>query len=223
MGQATVISFAAAGADRIAVVDRVNASATRTRALQAAADAGRPAPEILVLEFNVCDGTSVEAGVNEVGSRWGHVDIFINNWGDLSPFEPQPQPLRASNMDTWWRTWEVNVKDVYLVVRALLPLLLQGTEKTIVNVTSVGPLELTPGASADRLSKLAVMRLSECLMLDYVHEGLLAYSVHPALDLAKKNARGRVCVGQPELAGDTVIYLTSKRREWLAGRHINCA
>lgn len=185
MGQAIAISFAAAGADRIAMMDRVDASATRARALQAAVDAGRPAPEMLVLIMDVCDGASVEAGVKEVSSRWGHVDLLINNAGDLSPLEPQPQPLGASDMDAWWRTWEVNVKGVYLVVRALLPLLLQGTEKTIVNLTSVGSLALTPGTSASQLSKLAVMRLSECLMLDYAHDGLLAYSVDPALDLAK--------------------------------------
>ena len=190
MGQATVISFAAAGADRIAIVDRVDASATRARALQAAVNAGRPAPEMLVLKSDVCDVASVEAGVQEVNSRWGHVDVLINDTGDLSPFEPQP--LGASDMDAWWRTWELNVKGVYLVVRALLPLLLQGREKTIVNVTSVGSLALTPGASAYQLSNLAVMRLPECLMLEYAHRGLLAYSVHAALDLAK---------GVPEAVG----------------------
>ena len=183
MGQATVISFAATGADRIAIVDRVDASATRARALRAAVDAGRPAPEMLVLEVDVCDVASVEAGVKEVSSRWGHVDVLINNAGDLSLFEPQP--LGASDIDAWWRTWEVNAKGIYLVIRALLPLLLQGTEKTIVNVVSVGSLALLPGASAYQLSMLAVMRLSECLMLDHAHDGLLAYSMHMALDLAK--------------------------------------
>ena len=191
MGQATVISFAAAGADRIAIMDRVDASATHARALQAAADAGRPIPEVLVLEVDVCDVASVEAGVKEVSSRWGHVDVLINNAGDLSPFEPQP--LGASDMDAWWRTWEVNVKGIYVVVRALLPLLLQGTEKTIVNMISIGSLALMPGASAYQLSKLAVMRLSECLMLDHAHCGLLAYSMHMAPDLAN---------GMPEAASN---------------------
>ncbi|MCJ1269496.1 hypothetical protein MMC22_009388 [Lobaria immixta] len=185
-GQATVISFAAAGADRIAILDRVDATATRGRALQAAVGAG-----------------------------------------DLSPFELQPEPLGASDMGAWWRTWEVNVNGVYLVVRALLPLLFRGTEKTIVNVTSVGSLALTPGASAHQLSKLAVMRLSECLMLDYAYNGLLANSMHPALDLAKgipeAVSKAAGCVDQPELAGDAVVYLTNGRREWLAGRHVSCA
>ena len=79
------------------------------------------------------------------------------------------------------------------MVRALLPLLLQGTEKTIVNMISIGSLALMPGASAYQLSKLAVMRLSECLMLDHAHCGLLAYSMHMAPDLAN---------GMPEAASN---------------------
>lgn len=161
---------------------------------------------MLVLEIDVCDVASVKTGVKEVSSRWGHVDDLINNAGDLSPLEPQSQPLGASGMDAWWRTWEVNVKGVYLVVRALLPLLLQGTEKTIVNVTSVGSLALTPGASAYQLSKYTVKRLSECLMLDYAHDGLLAYSVHPALDLAKgmpEAVSQGMSVGWPRLIKST--------------------
>ena len=59
---------------------------------------------MLVLEIDVCDIASVEAGVKEVSSRWGHVDVLINNAGDLSLFEPQPPPLGASDMDAWWMT-----------------------------------------------------------------------------------------------------------------------
>ncbi|RYP41862.1 hypothetical protein DL767_000691 [Monosporascus sp. MG133] len=123
--------------------------------------------------------------VAEVNSKWGLVDILINSAGYLAPFEP----LGVSDMDEWWRTWEVNVRGVYWVVRALLPLLLRSADKTIVNLTSVGALALTPGASAYQPSKMAVMRLTEYLMVDYMKQGLLAYSVHPAsvpTDLASR-------------------------------------
>ena len=51
-GQAIFISFVAAGADPIAIVDREDASLTRMLALQAAADADWPLPEILVLQID---------------------------------------------------------------------------------------------------------------------------------------------------------------------------
>ncbi|RYP36574.1 hypothetical protein DL768_010931 [Monosporascus sp. mg162] len=194
IGRAIVISYARAGASRIAIAARGDASATRARALQAAADAGRQGLEILVLRLD---------------------------------------PLGISDMDEWWRTWEVNVRGVYWVVRALLPLLLRSADKTIVNLTSVGALALTPGASAYQPSKMAVMRLTEYLMVDYMKQGLLAYSVHPAsvpTDLASRMpdaiVKGfdgaAVCHDTPELAGDTIVYLTRKRRDWLAGRYVSC-
>ncbi|RYP78792.1 hypothetical protein DL769_003128 [Monosporascus sp. CRB-8-3] len=224
IGQAIVASYASAGASRIAIAARGDTSATRSRALQAAADAGRQGLEILVLRLDVCDYASITACVAEVSSKWGFVDILINNAGYLAPFEP----LGVSDMDEWWRTWEVNVRGVYWVVRALLPLLLRGADKTIVNLTSVGALALTPGASAYQPSKIAVMRLTEYLMVDYMKQGLLAYSVHPAsvpTDLASRMPDAvvkAVCKDTPELAGDTIVYLTSKRREWLAGRYVSC-
>lgn len=31
-----------------------------------------------------------------------------------------------------------------------------------------------------------------------------------------------VCIDTPELAGDTIVWLTSERRDWLAGRYVSC-
>lgn len=51
---------------------------------------------------------------------------------------------------------------------------------------------------------------------------------HPAERLrlhatADKNWTAAVCVDTPELAGDSIVFLTSERQEWLAGRYISCA
>lgn len=42
----------------------------------------------------------------------------------------------------WWYTWEVNVRDLFTVTHAFLPLVLKSTsrEKTIVNMSSMGIL-----------------------------------------------------------------------------------
>ena len=31
-----------------------------------------------------------------------------------------------------------------------------------------------------------------------------------------------VLIDTPEVAGDTIVYLTQKRQEWLAGRYVSC-
>lgn len=140
------------------------------------AKAGRDNVESLILRLDVNDHDTIEACVQELASRWGHIDILVNNAGYLALFVP----LGEGNRDDWWLTWEVNVRGVYWVIRALLPLILKSKNKTIVNLTSVGALALTPGASAYQPSKLVVLRLSEYLIVDYESRGLLVYSVHPA-------------------------------------------
>ncbi|SPQ26426.1 f4c8bcf1-b867-429f-82be-12c83ab238ca [Thermothielavioides terrestris] len=227
LGRAIAVSYAKAGASRIAITARDDASETHAAAQQAAADAGRADVQLLVLPLDVTSRASAEACAAELrrrGGGWERVDVLVNNAAYLAPFEP----LAASNPDAWWHTWEVNVRGVYEVARAFLPLVLDSAAKTVVNVVSAGALALTPGASAYQTSKLAVVRLGEYLMADYGSQGLIVHSVHPAsvpTDLARNMPEEFVkvlCNDKPELAGDSIVYLTSKRREWLAGRYISC-
>jgi NAD(P)-dependent dehydrogenase (short-subunit alcohol dehydrogenase family) len=163
IGRAIVVSYARAGASRIAITARGDASVTHAEALRAAANAGRSDVELLVLKLDVTDHASIEACAAELHSQWGHVDIVVNNAAYLAPFVP----LAEGDKGDWWKTWEVNVRGVYWVAHAFLPLVLASTDKTMVNLTSVGALALTSGASAYQTSKLAVLRLAEYLMVDY--------------------------------------------------------
>jgi len=101
-----------------------------------------------------------------------------------------------------------------------------GGLKTIVNVASVGGVLVSPGASAYQTTKLAILRLSEFLMVDHEKQGLLCYCIHPGgvateLALNMPAAMHKVLVDTPELGADTLVWLTKKRREWLGGRYIS--
>ncbi|KAE8370457.1 hypothetical protein BDV27DRAFT_152050 [Aspergillus caelatus] len=228
MGRCTVVSYAKSGASRIAVCARKidEAQAACDAALEAVRQAGLTAsPQMLPLEMDVCDQRSVAAAVAILESSWnGGLDILVNNAGYLAEF----LPLAEGDGDDRWRTWEVNVHGWYNVTKALLPLLLMGKDKTIVNVSSVGSLALTPGASAYQASKFALNRLTEYLMVDYIDQGLLSYAVHPAsvpTALATRMPSAVIdafCNDRPELACDCIAWLTSERREWLAGRYVSC-
>lgn len=70
------------------------------------------------------------------------VDILVNNAGIADDFNTN---MKEVDEDVWWRTWEVNVKGVFLVTKALLQLLLKSKEKTVVNLSSIGAHQLSPG------------------------------------------------------------------------------
>ncbi|KAL8652660.1 MAG: hypothetical protein Q9210_002554 [Variospora velana] len=227
LGRSIAISYAKAGASHIAITARSlhEASAVCAEVVEAAKRAGEhEGPQTLPLVMDVCDRGSLEFAASTIGDEWGRLDILINNAAYLAPFVA----VADGDEEDWWRTWEVNVRGVYWVTKALLPLMLNGGDKTVINLTSTGALALTPGASSYQPSKLAVMRFTEYLMVDYIDQGLLSYSVHPAT-VATKLARrmpdpivNAICVDTPELAGDTIAWLTSERRDWLAGRYVSC-
>ncbi|KAL0779164.1 hypothetical protein CaCOL14_003648 [Colletotrichum acutatum] len=220
LGQATAISFAAAGIARLAIVDRVDVSDTREKVLQAAWDVGKPTPDVLALSIDICDAASVEAGVREVSSTWDHVDTFINIAASSpKPVIPQGDVTGLRDVDAWWKIWEANAKGISLMSRALLPLLSRSSERTIVNAVPVFSVDPAAPTSDSQLSVLASTRLSESLMLDYAHEGLLVYSVNPEINLERRvpEATRQVMI---ERCGDVIVHLAGKRREWLAGRHV---
>lgn len=222
VGRAISIGYAKAGASQIAVAARSPVSTQEL--IEAAKSAGRPEPQILYVRIDVTDQKSTEAAAKQVEKEFGRLDILINNAGYLGKWIPMVQ---GDPID-WWANYEVNIKGTYLMSRAFIPLVLKSELRTVVNISSVGAHSTFKGASGYQSSKLAGLRFSEFLNIDYGEEGLLAYSVHPGgvvTDLAQNmptEVQSRLLIDQPELAGETIPWLTHQKRDWLAGRYVNC-
>lgn len=224
IGRATALAYAKAGASAIGLGARSNLSDLEQEIVSVAKDAGRNhVPKVLSVNLDVQDQDSVENAAREVQRRWGSVDVLVNNAGYLANFKP----MAESDPGEWWKTWEVNIKGPYLMTRAFMPLLLASSGKTILNITSRGAFATSPGASAYQTSKFALLRLTEFTNVDYGRQGILAYSLHPggvATDLGRgmpKEMQDLIFKDQPELASDTIVYLTQSRQEWLAGRFVD--
>ena len=221
-GHAMAIGYAKAGISKMAMTSR---SPTIIQdILDAAKAAGRPEPQILVIKLDVTHGDYIEQVVQVVERKFGTLDILVNNAGYLGTF----RPIAESNPEEWWNNFEVNVKGTYLMSRAFIPLLLKSELKTIINISSEGFHVLLKGASGYMTTKLANLRLSQFMDVDHGEEGLLIYSVNPGgvhTDLGHNMPEwlwGPILTDTPELCGETVPWLTSQRREWLAGRYVSC-
>ncbi|KAI1849171.1 hypothetical protein JX265_012805 [Neoarthrinium moseri] len=222
LGRAMSISFAKAGVSMLALGARSDVSETVKAAQEAAAQAGRAEPKILSLKFDVSDRKGVDEAAQTVREQFGRLDILVNNAGLLlTGF------IADSDPDDWMRVWSVNLMGPYLLTRAFIPLMLERGDKTIVTVSSVGAHCQMPGLSAYQMSKLAVLRLAEFVCAEYGDKGILAYSVHPGnvqTDMADgvvSPELAPVFVETPELSADSLVYLTSEKRDWLAGRYLN--
>ncbi|KAI1441776.1 NAD(P)-binding protein [Annulohypoxylon stygium] len=215
LGRAMAISFAKAGASMIAIGARSDLSTTVKEMKTAVENLGKPIPTILPVKIDVSDRES---------SNFGHVDIVINNAGIL-----YASPIVDSDPDEWWKVFQVNLVGPYLITRAFMPLLQEGSGKTIINVASVGAHLKSPAFSAYQISKLAVVRFTEMIVTEYGNKGILTYTVHPGNILtdtmgdieAVAPELEPVFVDTAELGADSLVYLTSQKRNWLAGRYIN--
>lgn len=115
------------------------------------------------------------------------------------------------------------------MVRAFLPMQLSTRDGlcTIINVSSSGALSARAENGAYRTPKLAILRWTESLQLDYDSRGLLAYCVNPGAIKAEitkvvpQQVRDAL-THHPSIAGDTIAWLAAERKDWLAGRYVSC-
>ena len=108
--------------------------------------------EVLTASVDVTNNDQVVAGVKKVEETFGRLDIVINNAG----FTEKWGLIADSDPDSWWTTWNINIRGTYHVVRATLPLLIRsGGDKTIINVGSFASNFLLPRSSSYYVSRMS--------------------------------------------------------------------
>ncbi|KAG4431892.1 hypothetical protein IFR05_012626 [Cadophora sp. M221] len=230
VGYATATAFVRAGASAIALADLYGVSDDLVMRLKLAATrAGRPEPVVLSCTVDISKQDSVQALYEIVSEEFhGHLDIVVNNAAHMEPYKS----LLDSDPDLHWRTWEVNVHGLLNVARAFLPMQLLSRASnnglcTMINVSSSGALSARPGSASYRSSKLAILRWTETLQLEYGDAGLLTFCVNPGAIKTKITVTAPTEVrsllpDHPDIAGDTIVWLAAERKEWLGGRYVSC-
>ncbi|CAK7219826.1 hypothetical protein SBRCBS47491_003982 [Sporothrix bragantina] len=230
IGPSIAVAYARAGVSFIALAARGSMDKTVEAVTKAAQEAGRSVPTMLPLKMDASDPASVQAAADATKAALNGkpLDIVVNNAAVLEP----NTTVHESKPEDWWFTFEINVKGVYLVCRAMIPLLL-GEEgqprggRMIVNVSSQGAILIIHGMSAYNTSKLAVCRLTEYLAYEYKEQDLTAISIHPGgvmsdMSMAlPSELHEKVITDTPELVSDTIVYLTREPQTWLNGRYVS--
>lgn len=153
IGEATVKELARAGAQ--VWISDVN--------LPAAEALAASLPSARALHLDVTSPDSIAAAVAQIGS----LDILINNAGI-----GHVGSIEATEPEDFDRIMNVNVRAVYLVTRAFLPLLLAARERheavgAIVNVASVAGLVGIMQRFAYCTSKGAIVAMTRQLAVEY--------------------------------------------------------
>lgn len=129
------------------------------------ADIARLGGEATAVATDVADEVAVDRLVAATLDRYGSLHGAFNNAGSGH----RPTPLAAIDPATFERTLDVNLRGVFLCLRAELPELAPGG--AIVNMSSTAGLSGAPGMGAYSAAKHGVIGLTQTAALDYGPEG----------------------------------------------------
>ncbi|WP_260600219.1 SDR family oxidoreductase [Sphingomonas endolithica] len=111
-----------------------------------------------VSKLDVTDRADVAAFAHDAVETFGRIDVLINNAG-VMPLSP----MASLKVDEWERMVDVNIKGVLWGIAAVLPTMNAQGSGHIINIASIGGLQVSPTAAVYCATKFAVRAISDGL------------------------------------------------------------
>jgi len=125
--------------------------------------------------LDVTDEQDVASAVEFAVATYGRLDSVVNNAGILIPND-----VVSASADEYERTFDVNVKGVFLVCKYALPALIAAGGGSVVNFGSINSLAAEKQLTLYTASKGAVLMLTKAVALDFASRGIRANAICPA-------------------------------------------
>lgn len=226
IGAAAARIFALRG-ERVVVSD-INAAGGEATVAQIK-DAGG---EAVFVQADVAVAAEVQALVAAVVEHFGRLDHAFNNAG----IESSQAPLAEIAEADWDRLIGINLRGVWLCMRAEIPVMIEHGGGAIVNTASVAGLVGFAGSAAYVASKHGVVGLTRTAALDYAQSGVRVNAVcpgiidtpmivravegNPELAAGLKAAEPIGRLGTPEEVGEAAFWLCSDAASFVTGQAI---
>jgi len=226
IGHATAVAMAKQGA-RVGV----NYCKNQAGADQAAKSIRSAGGEALVVRADVTRAADVLAMVEAVRKEWGPIDILVNNAGDLLARRSLPDMTE----DYWDQVMALNLKSVFLCVRAVWEEMAARKAGCIINVSSIaGRNGGGPGAAAYAAAKGGLLTYTKSLAKELAPHGIRVNGIAPGVIATPYHERyspGEVFkkfvasiplgrAGTAEEIADVIVFLASPAARYVTGETV---
>ncbi|MFZ1110521.1 MAG: SDR family oxidoreductase [Rhodomicrobium sp.] len=160
--------FAREGA-RVAVLD--------IHAVGAAAIAREIGPAAIAISADVTKRADIDAAVSEAFDAFGRLDIVVNNAG----WSHKNRPMLEVSEEEFDRVYAVNVKSIFHMAHAAVPVLAAQGGGVIVNIGSTAGIRPRPGLTWYNGSKAAVNLLSRSMAVELAPQKIRVNCIAPVM------------------------------------------
>ncbi len=154
----------------------------------------------LPVTMDLHDRPTLGAAVERALREWGRIDVLVNNAVDTGPgsmarFDDTPIEVIEAKL-------AANVVAQVVLIKAVLPAMLERGDGTIVNITSAVAITDPPAPAGEggwgaayAMSKGAFHRLAAILAVEYRQRGLRFYNVEPGFVVTERMAVNAKALG----------------------------
>ena len=188
-------------------------------------------PRWIVRRLDVTEDRAVRAAVAEAGA----IDVLFSNAG----WVPSGTILDATDED-WERAFAINVRSMFVTIRAVLPeMIKQGGGRIITMASVVSSVKGTRKRAVYGATKAAVIGLTKAVAADFADQGITAVAVCPGV-VDTPSMRQRIA-GSPdpqaarrafqarhpvdrfaaaEEIAELIVYLASRESRFMTGTEV---
>ena len=131
----------------------------------------------LAIEGDVTKKSDIERAVAQTVEQFGRLDIVVNNAG----WTHVNQPMLEVDEDEFDKVFNINVKSIYLMTHAVVPLMRQQGGGVMINIGSTAGIRPRPGLTWYNGSKGAVNLMSRSMAVELAPDRIRVNAVAPVM------------------------------------------
>jgi NAD(P)-dependent dehydrogenase (short-subunit alcohol dehydrogenase family) len=191
--------------------------------------------ECLAVKADVTKAKDAAGLIAAADRKFGRLDVLVNNVGDFLGIK---KPFVETTEDEWQRLYDINLRHIFLVTRAAIPLMQKSGEGgSIVNISTIEAFRGIPKASIYSTFKAAITGFTKTMALELGPDGIRVNAIAPETTeseqvkvsqwvppeykphIKKWIPLGRF--GQPSDVAGCTVFLATDLSAWVTGTTIH--